>query len=109
MRAGQVLATLDTRDLRLRLLQAEATLQGNRAEALMAKQKLERMRPLRAENYVSDNDISNAERQLEIRNAQVRASEASLAQVRQQFGRTPPCARPLTAASPNGWWSRVRP
>lgn len=85
VRAGQVLATLDTRDLRLRMLQAEATLQGNRAEALMAKQKLERMRPLRAENYVSDNDISNAERQLEIRHAQVRASEASLAQVRQQL------------------------
>lgn len=85
VRAGQVIASMDTRDLKLRALQAEATMQGNRAEALMAQQKLERMRPLREQNYVSDNEISNAERQLEIRNAQVGASAAALAQVRQQM------------------------
>ncbi|MDO8330033.1 MAG: efflux RND transporter periplasmic adaptor subunit [Fluviicoccus sp.] len=85
VRAGQVIASMDTRDLKLRVLQAEATMQGNRAEALMAQQKLERMRPLREQNYVSDNEISNAERQLEIRNAQVSASAAALAQVRQQM------------------------
>ncbi|RZU35400.1 nodulation-related efflux transporter subunit NolF [Fluviicoccus keumensis] len=85
VRAGQVLASLDTRDLKLRAMQAEASLQGNRAEALMAADKLERMRPLREQNYVSDNDVSNAQRQVEIRNAQVRASEASLAQIRQQM------------------------
>ena len=85
VRAGQVIAAMDTRDLKLRALQAEATMQGNRAEALMAQQKLERMRPLREQNYVSDNEISNAERQLEIRNAQVSASAAALAQVRQQM------------------------
>jgi len=85
VRAGQVIAAMDTRDLKLRALQAEATMQGNRAEALMAQQKLERMRPLREQNYVSDNETSNAERQLEIRNAQVSASAAALAQVRQQM------------------------
>ena len=83
--AGQVIASLDTRDLKLRALQAEATVEGNRAEALMARQKVERMRPLRAQNYVSDSEISNAERQVEIRIAQVRASEAALAQIRQQL------------------------
>jgi membrane fusion protein (multidrug efflux system) len=85
VRAGQVIASLDTRDLKLRAMQAEATLQGNRAEALMAKDKLDRMRPLREQNYVSDNDVSNAQRQVEIRNAQVRAAEASLGQIRQQM------------------------
>lgn len=85
VRAGQVVASFDTRDLNLRRLQAEATLQGNRAEALMARQKLERMRPLRQENYVSDSELTNAERQVEIRDAQVRAAEAQLAQVRQQL------------------------
>ena len=88
VQAGQVLASMDARDLRLRVMQAEASLQGSQAEAALTRQQLERSKPLRASNYVSDSEIANAERQLDIRDAQVRSAEAALAQVRQQLADT---------------------
>lgn len=85
VKAGEVLAVMDTRDMELRARQAKSNLLGNRAEAELAQQKAERLRPLREQNFVSETEMSTAERQVEIRNSQTRSAEAALAQILQQM------------------------
>ncbi len=85
VKAGQVLLSQDSRDLRARLQQAEASLQSAKAELSLSQQNLERMRPLRKQDYVSDNDLVNGEKQVDIRLAQVKSAEASVTQMRQQL------------------------
>ncbi len=85
VQAGQLVVSLDTRDLRLRVQQAEASLAAARAQMALAQQQRDRAQPLRDSHYVSDSELSNAERQVDIRAADVSAAEASLAQARQQL------------------------
>jgi RND family efflux transporter MFP subunit len=83
--AGQVLLSQDSRDLHARLQQAQASLQSAKAELSLSQQNLERMRPLRKQDYVSDNDIVNGEKQVDIRSAQVKSAAASVNQMTQQL------------------------
>lgn len=83
--AGQVLVVQDDRDLIARVQQADASLLTAKAEFALAQQNLERIKPLQKQNYVSANDLANAERQLDIRHAQVKSAQISLTQAKQQL------------------------
>lgn len=85
VKAGQVLVVQDDRDLTARLEQADASLATAKAEAALAKQRLDQTKPLFQQQYASANDLANAERQLDIRRAQVKSAEVSLNQARQQL------------------------
>ena len=85
VRAGQVLLTQDDRDLTARFQQAEASLFTARAEAALTQQNLERIKPLQQKEYASATELANAEKQVDIRNAQVKSAEVSLSQARQQL------------------------
>jgi RND family efflux transporter MFP subunit len=85
VQAGQVLLTQDDRDLTARLQQAEASLLTARAEAALTQQNLERIKPLQQKEYASATELANAEKQVDIRNAQVKSAEVSVSQARQQL------------------------
>jgi RND family efflux transporter MFP subunit len=85
VRAGQVLLTQDDRDLTARFQQAEASLLTARAEAALTQQNLERIKPLQQKEYASATELANAEKQVDIRNAQVKSAEVSVLQARQQL------------------------
>lgn len=85
VRAGQTLVVQDDRDLTARLQQADASLATAKAEAALAKQRLDQTKPLFDQQYASANDLANAERQLDIKKAQVKSAEVSLSQARQQL------------------------
>ena len=78
VRAGQVLLTQDDQ-------QAEASLLTARAEAALTQQNLERIKPLQQKEYASATELANAEKQVDIRNAQVKSAEVSVLQARQQL------------------------
>ncbi|HMX99762.1 MAG TPA: efflux RND transporter periplasmic adaptor subunit [Agitococcus sp.] len=85
VKAGQVLVVQDDRDLIARLQQAEASLLTAKAELALAQQNLDRIKPLQQQNYASSNDLANAERQVDIRHAQVKSAEVSVIQAKQQL------------------------
>ncbi len=83
--AGQVLLVQDDRDLTARLQQAQATLATAKAEAALVIQNLERIKPLQQKEFASATDLANAEKQVDIRAAQVKSAEISVQQARQQL------------------------
>ena len=82
--AGQVLLAQDDRDLNARLQQAQASLATAKAEAALVIQNLERIKPLQQKEYASATELANAEKQVDIRQAQVKSAEVSVQQARQQ-------------------------
>lgn len=85
VQAGQLLVMQDERDLVAQVQQADASLLSAKAELALAQQNLARIKPLHQQNYVSSNDLANAERQLDIRQAQTKSADISLKQARQQL------------------------
>lgn len=82
---GQVLLSQDNRELRARLQQAEASLSTAKAELALVQQNLARIRPLQKEDYISAHDVTNAEKQVDIRLAQVQSAQVAVAQAHQQL------------------------
>jgi len=84
VRAGQVLARIDERDATAGLLRSEAGVSQAEAETRNARLGMERTRDLRAQGFVSQAALDNAETQLKaaqsgLQQAQAARSQAALA------------------------------
>lgn len=84
VRAGEALAQMDTRDVLLRLQQAQAALLARRAEADLAQQKVAQLQKLRRRDFASATDLDTAKSQSDISQAQVDSAIAALKQIEQQ-------------------------
>lgn len=85
---GALLATLDDRDLRLAVSQAQAALARNRAQLRAQSRLVDRYRKLAGQNFVSQTMLEQAEAQLTaLRKAQA-AAAARLEQARHNLSRT---------------------
>jgi len=78
VRAGQVLFSLDARPARARIAQAQATLDGARAEVAEAQKKLERLTPLMEPGYISRQEFDDAQLALEAARARAGTARADL-------------------------------
>ncbi|MFA4925347.1 MAG: efflux RND transporter periplasmic adaptor subunit [Candidatus Aminicenantales bacterium] len=78
VRAGQLLAELDTRAIRLQLEQAEAALAGAKANLEDARKNVERMERLYQEKAVSDQQYEKAKLVFEAAQAQKDQAEAAV-------------------------------
>jgi membrane fusion protein (multidrug efflux system) len=82
VKKGQSLYTIDRAPFEAALAKAEADLAGARARLAQAKRNAERLRPLRAENAVSQKDYDDAVSAETIGEADVKAAEARLLEAR---------------------------
>lgn len=83
--AGQVIAELDDAELRAKLSQAVATLEKSKADREFAAMNLERLRPLREREYVSQQELDLAENALKVAEAQVDQAGANVELARVQL------------------------
>jgi RND family efflux transporter MFP subunit len=88
VRAGQLLARLETEDFEIRVQQAQANLAKAEANARNAEANLDRIRGLWEDNNASQNDLDSARANAEATQAQVEASERGLESARRQLGYT---------------------
>ena len=83
VRAGQLLAEIDTPELDQQLLQARADLATAQANARLAQTTAERYRDLIKSDSVSRQDLDNANGNLEARQAAVESSAANMKRLEQ--------------------------
>ncbi len=89
VRAGQVLARLDTSVVGSQVASLTAQLEQARAEAVLAEQELKRAEQIvESVAALSQSDVDRRRADVLTKNARVRAAEAQLAESRARFGRT---------------------
>jgi macrolide-specific efflux system membrane fusion protein len=92
VRKGQLLAELDTRELRSRNVQAAAALESARASSSYAQAELRRKRELAASLLISASDLDLAERAFAVAEQQRKEAEANLEYASTQLGYGRICA-----------------
>jgi HlyD family secretion protein len=92
VKRGQILAELDTRELRARHGQAAAALESARASSSYAKADLQRKRELAAARLIAPSDLDLAERAYAVAEQQGKEAEANLEYARTQLGYGRICA-----------------
>ncbi|MGM9804984.1 MAG: efflux RND transporter periplasmic adaptor subunit [Candidatus Aphodosoma sp.] len=85
---GQVLFVINQDQYRAKADKARAQLKKDQAQADKARRDVERIRPLKAQNAVSQLDLDNAEAAFQSAEATVAMSEAELAQAELELGYT---------------------
>ena len=100
VRAGQLLAEIDTPELDQQLQQARADLATAEANARLAQTTAERYRDLIKTDSVSQQDLDNANGSLEARQAAVESAKANVEAPRAAAGVRQDRTRRLTASSP---------
>lgn len=88
VRAGQVLATLESRDYEIRVQQAEASLAQARASSRSTQADLERVRELWENGNAPQSELDAARARAESTAAQVEAAEQALEAARRQLDYT---------------------
>lgn len=83
VKAGQVLARMDTRDLAARLSEHEANLAAARVQFELAQKTQRRNEELQARQFVSTNSLDTSRSALDANREMLRAREAQLALARQ--------------------------
>lgn len=83
VRAGQVLARMDTRDLAARLAEQEANLAAARAQLDLAEKTQSRNEELRQRNFISASGLDSSRGALEANREALRARQAQLSLARQ--------------------------
>ncbi|HET20450.1 MAG TPA: efflux RND transporter periplasmic adaptor subunit, partial [Chromatiales bacterium] len=78
VRAGQVLAKLDTADLDLQLASSRASLAAAEAELVNARNELARLRPLYAQKFVGKSALDSAQAAFDAAVARVNAARAQM-------------------------------
>lgn len=79
VKAGQVLARLDTRELRNQLTSRQANLERSRAELKLAEKNRGRNADLLKQHFISNNSFDASENSYAVAAAQVKADEAQFA------------------------------
>jgi membrane fusion protein (multidrug efflux system) len=82
VKKGQSLYTIDRAPFAAALARAEADLAGAKARLAQARRNVERLKPLHAENAVSQKDFDDAESAQSVGEADVQAAEARLVEAR---------------------------
>ncbi len=85
VRAGQVIARIDTTLLSSAVLDAESTLERNQAQLRQAERELERLAPLYSQQFVTEVDYLRAQYDLDIAKAATKSAEISLDRARQNL------------------------
>ncbi len=85
VRAGQVIARIDTTLLWSAVRDAESNLERNQAQLRQARRELERLAPLFEQQFVTDIDYSRAQYDLDIAEAATKSAEISLDRARQNL------------------------
>ena len=85
VRADQVLATLDSTDIKLSLAQALATQDGLRARLQLARRQLKRLRDLKSNNFVSTEAVNQRDAEVVSLRAELKGSAAQVAIMRRQL------------------------
>ncbi len=85
VRAGQVIARIDTTLLWSAVRDAESNLERNQAQLRQAQRELERLAPLFEQQFVTDIDYSRAQYDLDIAEAATKSAEISLDRARQNL------------------------
>lgn len=83
VKAGEILARFNTRDLAQKVAVQEAQLAKSREQLAFQKQQLKRNQDLLAQNFISQNAYDSAASQLSVQEADLRGNEAQLALARQ--------------------------
>ncbi len=78
VRAGEVIARLESADFEAALRAAEATVAQLEAQTVQAQRDLRRAQSLRTQNLVSDADLETAETRLDVAAAQANAARAQV-------------------------------
>jgi RND family efflux transporter MFP subunit len=78
VKAGQVLAEIETPELDQQIAQAQAELASVRANAALSRSTAERWQSLRDQGFVSSQAVEERRGDLQVKEAQVRASQANL-------------------------------
>jgi len=84
VRAGQLLFSLDARSAQTQIAQNQASLTGARAEVDEAQKKVDRLQPLLASGYISQQEIDDAMLAREAARAKVATARAALDAARLQ-------------------------
>ena len=85
IRAGQVIARIDTTLLWSAVRDAEANLERNQAQHSQAQRELERLQPLYDKKFVTEVDYFRAQYDLDIAKAATKSAEISLDRARQNL------------------------
>lgn len=88
VKAGEVIARLDDRDARAKLVQAKATLQQAQATAANAKAQMQRSAGLVSTGDISAVDFETLTTQVETANAQIAQAQAQVTVAQQQVDET---------------------
>jgi RND family efflux transporter MFP subunit len=86
VRRGQLLVTVDCPEYRARRRQAEEEVRSVRAVYLNARRVYERLKPMRAQNFISQMELDNARANHDASEARLRNAEARLSEVIQTLG-----------------------
>lgn len=86
VKAGQILARFDDRDLLNQLATRNASLEKSRAELALAAKNLERSANLLKQNFISSNSYDTAESSYAVAAAQVKSEAAQLAMAKKSVG-----------------------
>lgn len=85
VKAGQVLARMNTRDLAARLAEQQANLAASRAQLELAEKTQRRNEELKARNFISANSLDSSRSTLDANREALRAHEAQRALARQSL------------------------
>lgn len=78
VRAGQLLARIDTSDLDARLIERQGQLESAKAQAAMAEKTLQTNQKLLKQNFISQNAFDSAESNLNVTKGSVMSAEAQV-------------------------------
>lgn len=85
VKAGQVLARMNARDLAARLAEQQANLAASRAQLELAEKTQRRNEELKSRNFISANSLDSSRSTLDANREALRAHEAQLALARQSL------------------------
>ena len=85
VRAGQIIARIDTTLLWSTVRDAESNLERNQAQLKQAQRELDRLEPLFTQQFVTEVDYSRAQYDLDIAKAATKSAEISLDRARQNL------------------------
>ncbi|MGB7300773.1 MAG: efflux RND transporter periplasmic adaptor subunit [Burkholderiaceae bacterium] len=88
VRGGDVLAKLDTTDIRLAMAQAMAVRDGLRARLKLAQRQLKRLRDLKTNNFVSTEAVNQRDAEVVSLSAELKGSDAQVAIMRRQLDKS---------------------